>query len=146
MKSEMNTDSWVLCVCVRACVLLTAPSQVIVIRMCQLTYLIIYGWIFSRLSHAARRDSSSHVCPWQKNVGKDRKGNAFWRFSPSWFNRSRWNLAWWEVLGGSIPQKNFSELWPTFWGTNFWSRIFPAFFNRSPQNFAWLGVLWSSIP
>ena len=23
--------------------------------------------------------------------------------SPSWFDRSRWNLAWWEVLGGSIP-------------------------------------------
>jgi len=32
-----------------------------------------------------------------------------WKFfsdqplSPSWFDRSRWNLAWWVVVGGSIP-------------------------------------------
>ena len=67
--------------------------------------------------------------------------------SPSWFDRSRWNLASWEVLGGSIPSNFLVNFGPLFSGsTNFRSQISLAFFNRSPQNFAWLGVLWSSIP
>jgi len=52
-------------------------------EVCTWTYfsadqkLLISAHFLSRLSHAARRDSSSHVRPWQKYVGKDRKGNAF---------------------------------------------------------------------
>ena len=34
-------------------------------------------------------------------------GNFFSKqpLSPSWFDGSRWNLAWWEILGGSILEK-----------------------------------------
>ena len=73
--------------------------------------------VFSRASRTLR--GATQVVTFlsvrdKKMSGRTEKVTLFNVFSPSWFDRSRWNLAWWEVLEGSIPSKILVNIGPLF--------------------------------